>query len=87
MVAIGFLDTLADPEEGRRVLASCGVKVTRLRSTLTALLTQIPINVYSTKKTQITSRLLVGCHTQASGYFWRGNSTVLSFGGPPLTIG
>ena len=38
MVAIGFLDTLADPEEGRRVLASCGVKVTRLRSTLTALL-------------------------------------------------
>ena len=37
-VAIGFLDTLADPEEGRRVLASCGVKVTRLRSTLTALL-------------------------------------------------
>ena len=38
MIAIGFLDTLADPEEGRRVLASCGVKVTRLRSTLTALL-------------------------------------------------
>ena len=38
MVAIGFLDTLADPEEGRRVLASCGVKMTRLRSTLTALL-------------------------------------------------
>ena len=38
MVAIGFLDTLADPEEGRRVLASCGVKETRLRSTLTALL-------------------------------------------------
>ena len=38
LVAIGFLDTLADPEEGRRVLASCGVKVTRLRSTLTALL-------------------------------------------------
>ena len=38
MIAIGFLDTLADPEEGRRVLGSCGVKVTRLRSTLTALL-------------------------------------------------
>ena len=38
MVAIGFLDTLADPEEGRRVLTSCGVKMTRLRSTLTALL-------------------------------------------------
>ena len=38
MVAIGFLDTLADPEEGRRVLTSCGVKLTRLRSTLTALL-------------------------------------------------
>ena len=37
MIAIGFLDTLADPEEGRRVLASCGVKVTRVRSTLTAL--------------------------------------------------
>ena len=38
MVAIGFLDTLADPEEGRRVLTSCGVKMTRLRSTLIALL-------------------------------------------------
>ena len=38
LVAIGFLDTLADPEEGRRVLASCGIKETRLRSTLTALL-------------------------------------------------
>ena len=39
MVCIGFLDTLADPEEGRRVLASCGVKSPgRLRSTLTALL-------------------------------------------------
>ena len=38
MVAIGFLDTLADPEEGRRVLSSCGVRLTRLRSTLTALL-------------------------------------------------
>ena len=37
-LAIGFLDTLADPEEGRRVLASCGIKETRLRSTLTALL-------------------------------------------------
>ena len=46
--------------------------------------TQIPINVYSTKN---TSRLLVGCHTQASGYFWGGNSTDLSFGGPPLSIG
>ena len=39
MICIGFLDTLADPEEGRRVLASCGVKSpSRLRSTLTALL-------------------------------------------------
>ena len=36
--SVDNLDTLADPEEGRRVLASCGVKVTRLRSTLTALL-------------------------------------------------
>ena len=34
MICIGFLDTLADPEEGRRVLASCGVKSpSRLRST------------------------------------------------------
>ena len=39
MVIIGFLDTLADPEEGRRVLTSCGVKSPgRLRSTLAALL-------------------------------------------------
>ena len=39
MICIGFLDTLADPEEGRRVLSSCGVKSpSRLRSTLTALL-------------------------------------------------
>ena len=66
-------------------ILSC--KLCKKRHNAIILRTQIPINVYSTKKTQITSRLLVGCHTQASGYFWRGDSTVLGFGGPPMTIG
>lgn len=39
MIVVGFLETLVDPGEGRRVLASCGLKSpSRLRITLVALL-------------------------------------------------
>ena len=44
-------------------------------------------NEYPTKNLNSTSRLLVGCHTQASGYFWRGNTTVLRRAGPARSIG
>ena len=43
-------------------------------------------NEYPTKNLKSTSRLLVGCHTQASGYFWPGITTVLGFGRRPMTI-
>ena len=61
--------------------STCVVEIPFMENPVMGRLT---INVYSTKN---TSRLLVGCHTQASGYFWGGNSTDLSFGGPPLSIG
>ena len=53
---------------------------------LEVVLGRLTKNEYPTKNLKSTSRLLVGCHTQASGYFWRGTTTVLSFGGPPLSI-
>ena len=53
---------------------------------LRLILGRLTKNEYPTKNLKSTSRLLVGCHTQASGYFWRGTTTVLGFGGPPMTI-
>ena len=43
-------------------------------------------NEYPTKNLKSTSRLLVGCHTQASGYFWPGITTVLDWAGPARSI-
>ena len=52
---------------------------------LEVVLGRLTKNEYPTKNLKSTSRLLVGCHTQASGYFWPGITTVLGFGGPPMT--
>ena len=55
------------------------------RSIASMPLGRLTKNEYPTKNLKSTGRLLVGCHTQASGYFWPGITTVLGFGGPPMT--